>query len=264
LIVSGTNAARRAINEEVRKNLGLEGNGRQVETLENKDLTRAELKQIEKYAVGDYAKPRRSYRSLNVKARELCRVVEVNSSHVVLEKPDGNRVKWEPIKQNKFSIYRPEFREIAAGDRIRITENDHQKGLNNGDYAIVRKVEKDRIHIAREDGKEFSLEPSKPLHLDHGYCSTVHSAQGRTCERVLMDVDVQSLTSSRDTYYVALSRARREAKIYTNNRERLPEMMARENLKEAALEISLLPKFQGSFEPKALQGIKKQELNMDI
>jgi ATP-dependent exoDNAse (exonuclease V) alpha subunit len=52
-----------------------------------------------------------------------------------------------------------------------------------------------------------------------------------------MYANVQSLTSSKDTYYVALSRARREVKIYTNDRERLPEMMARENVKEAALEI---------------------------
>jgi len=237
LIVSGTNAARKAINEEVRKNLGLGENGKQVEILENKDLTRAEVKQIEKYSVGDYVKPHRSYRSLNIEAKELCKVVEVNASHVVLEKSDGNRINWEPVRQSKFSVYQPEIRELAAGDRVRITENDHQKGLNNGDHAIVKKIDKDRIHFARKDGKEFSLEPSRPLHLDHGYCSTVHSAQGRTCERVLMDADVQSLTSSRDTYYVALSRARHEAKIYTNDRERLPAMMARENVKEAALEI---------------------------
>jgi hypothetical protein len=221
----------------VRKNLGLAEKGQRIEILENKDLTRAEVKQIEKYSVGDYVKPHRSYRSLNMEAKDLCKVVEVNSSHVVLEKPDGNRVKWEPVKQSKFSVYRPEVRALATGDRVRITENDHHRGLNNGDYVIVKKIEKDRIHFAREDGKDFSLEPSKPLHLDHGYCSTVHSAQGRTCERVLMDANVQSLTSSKDTYYVALSRARREVKIYTNDRERLPEMMARENVKEAALEI---------------------------
>jgi conjugative relaxase-like TrwC/TraI family protein len=237
LIVSGTNAARKAINEEVRKNLGLTEKNLRIEILENKDLTRAEVKQIEKYSVGDYVKPHRSYRSLNMEAKELCKVVEVNASHVILEKPDGDRVNWEPVKQSKFSVYRPEIRELAAGDRVRISENDSHRGLNNGDYAMVRKIEKDRIHFAREDGKDFSLEPSKPLHLDHGYCSTVHSAQGRTCERVLMDANVQSLTSSKDTYYVALSRARREVKIYTNDRERLPEMMARENVKEAALEI---------------------------
>lgn len=242
LIVSGTNAARKAINEEVRKNLGLAEKGQRIEILENKDLTRAEVKQIEKYSVGDYIKPHRSYRSLNMEAKELCKVVEVNASHVVLEKPDGNRINWEPVRQSKFSVYHTEVRELAAGDRIRITENDHQRVLNNGDYAVVKSVEKDRIHFAREDGKEFSLESSRPLHLDHGYCSTVHSAQGRTCERVLMDADVQSLTSSRDTYYVALSRARLEAKIYTNDRERLPEMMTRENVKEAALEIHRGPR----------------------
>ncbi|HCU23920.1 MAG TPA: hypothetical protein DF383_02795, partial [Deltaproteobacteria bacterium] len=71
LIVSGTNAARRAINEEVRKNLGLKGQGRQVEILENKDLTRAEIKRIENYSVGDYVKAHRSYRSLNLKSQEL-------------------------------------------------------------------------------------------------------------------------------------------------------------------------------------------------
>lgn len=104
--------------------------------------------------------------------------------------------------------------------------------------AKVKKIEENHIHFEREDGKEFTMDKSKPLHLDHGYCSTVHSAQGRTCERVLMDADVHSLTSFKDTYYVALSRARTEAKIYTNDRERFPEIMSRgENVKEAALEI---------------------------
>ncbi len=237
LIVSGTNVARRAINEQIRKNLGLEGKGLRIEILENKDLTKAEVKRIEKYSVGDFVKPHRSYRSLNLKNNELCKVVKVNSSDVVLEKSDKTRIKWEPTRQNKFGVYRSEKREVALGDRVRITENDHQKDLRNGDMATVKKIEKDQIHFEREGGKDFSLNNSKPLHLDHGYCSTVYSAQGRTCERVLMDADVQSLTSSKDTYYVALSRARREAKIYTNERERLPEMMARENVKEAALEI---------------------------
>lgn len=241
LIVSGTNAARKAINEEVRKGLDLEGKGLEIEILENKDLTRAEIKQIEKYSVGDYVKSHRVYRSLNLKNQELCKVVAVQSTCVVLEKSDGKQIKWEPARRNKFSVYRPERREVALGDRIRITENDHSKGLNNGDMAMVKKIEKKQIYLEREDGKTFSLERTKPLHLDHGYCSTVHSAQGRTCERVLMDADVQSLTSSRDTYYVAISRARKEAKIYTNDRERLPEIMARENIKEAALEINHLP-----------------------
>lgn len=83
--------------------------------------------------------------------------------------------------------------------------------------------------------------PALPQNLDHGYCSTVHSAQGKTCDRVLIEADTKSLTSAQDNYYVAISRARHEAKIYTNDRGRLPEMMAREHLREAALEIQPPP-----------------------
>lgn len=57
-------------------------------------------------------------------------------------------------------------------------------------------------------------------------------------ERVLIEADTKSLTSAQDNYYVAISRARHEVKIYTNDREKLPEAMSRENVKETALEIS--------------------------
>lgn len=237
LMVSGTNAARKIINEQVRKKLNLSGSGIQIEILENKDLTKAEIKQTEKYAVGDYVKPHRKYRSLNLKNRELCKVVKVDSLYVVLEKANGNLLHWDPTRHCKFSVYKCEKRELTQGDKVRITENDRRLDLNNGDMARVKEIGRDQIRFEREDGKGFGWNISKPLHLEHGYCSTVHSAQGRTCERVLIEADVHSITSSKDTYYVALSRARREAKIYTNDRERLPEMMARENVKKAALEI---------------------------
>jgi len=53
----------------------------------------------------------------------------------------------------------------------------------------------------------------------------------------LIEADTKSLTSAQDNYYVAISRARQEAKIYTNDRTKLPEARSRENVKETALEI---------------------------
>lgn len=41
----------------------------------------------------------------------------------------------------------------------------------------------------------------------------------------------------RDLYYVAISRARYEATIYTNSRSELPEALNREAIKTAALDI---------------------------
>jgi ATP-dependent exoDNAse (exonuclease V) alpha subunit len=65
----------------------------------------------------------------------------------------------------------------------------------------------------------------------------VHSSQGTTAERVLIDAASTSRTTAKDVYYVAISRAQREARIYTNDRNALPAAVERENVKHAALDL---------------------------
>ena len=64
------------------------------------------------------------------------------------------------------------------------------------------------------------------------------SAQGLTSNRVMIDADTHSLTSARDVYYVAISRARHEARIYTDDSSKLPVAFNRENHKLAALDLA--------------------------
>jgi Ser/Thr protein kinase RdoA (MazF antagonist) len=45
------------------------------------------------------------------------------------------------------------------------------------------------------------------------------------------------MTTAKDVYYVAISRARHEARIYTDSVKELPAAIARENVKLAALDI---------------------------
>lgn len=86
-------------------------------------------------------------------------------------------------------------------------------------------------------GELVILDTSEALHLDHGYCTTVHAAQGRTCQRVLVDADVSSAMANESLYYVAISRARSEVGIYTDDRSMLPDAMARLDEKPAALDL---------------------------
>ncbi|MCC4622652.1 ATP-binding domain-containing protein [Xanthomonas cassavae CFBP 4642] len=76
---------------------------------------------------------------------------------------------------------------------------------------------------------------NKPLHLEHAYASTVHSSQGLSNDRVLIALDTKSRTTSMNLYYVAISRARQEARVYTNNRGELPAAIARRFDKTTAL-----------------------------
>ena len=57
-------------------------------------------------------------------------------------------------------------------------------------------------------------------------------------DRVLIDAHAQSRTTAKDVFYVALSRARFEATVYTNNKDALPKAITRNNLKFAALDLS--------------------------
>ena len=81
------------------------------------------------------------------------------------------------------------------------------------------------------------LPTDRPLHMDHAYATTVHSSQGTTAERVLIDAATGSRTTGKDVYYVAISRARQEARIYADDRAKLPLVVQREHAKHAAMEL---------------------------
>jgi len=58
-----------------------------------------------------------------------------------------------------------------------------------------------------------------------------------TADRIFIDAATHSRTTTKDVYYVAISRARLEARIYTNEVEKLPQAIARGAHKHAALDL---------------------------
>lgn len=237
LVVSGTNEARRNINHKIRNNLNLIA-GKNIPTLEEKNFTKAQLRELSTYKTGDFIQTERNYQSMGMNKGDLAQIQEIKQSYIILQKSDGSITKWEPQKKNKVSVYHQNDKEIAVGEIVRFTRNDPEKQIHNGDRGKVITIDENQnIYLQKENGKMLKLDGGKPLHLEYGYCSTVHAAQGKTCDRVLIEADTKSLTSARDNYYVAISRARHEVKIYTNDKDKLPEAMNRLNDKQSALEI---------------------------
>jgi len=241
-VVSGTRYARAQINSAIRQKLGLTGQGIEVTFLDRKDMTRAQRTSTLSYQVDDILLAEKNYVSLGLQRGDFAKVIDQQNGNIVLEKADGSQVNWRPALSPDFSAFTAEKRELAIGDQIRFTANSHEQGVINGDQAIVIDVDeyKQQIQVKLADGKFLMLNAFTPLAIDYGYCSTVHAAQGQTCDRVLIDADTHSLTSSESTFYVAISRARHEAKIYTDDREMLPYAMSREHEKKSALDIKSL------------------------
>ena len=78
----------------------------------------------------------------------------------------------------------------------------------------------------------------------------------------MVDIDTKSRSTNDAAYYVEISRARFEAKIYTNDRTKLPDAVQRTSEKTAALDVA----YQKGTEARLRQNViqLKQIGNLDV
>ncbi|RZL90100.1 MAG: conjugative relaxase domain-containing protein, partial [Variovorax sp.] len=242
LIVAGTNDARRAINALVREGLSLP-NGQPVEVLNNVDMTRAELQSAQSYDAGQIVVPQRSYSRELVQGEQLTVVShDITRNTLTVEREGGQRVTFDPARSSMLRLYEKETVDLAPGDWVRVTANDRALGVCNGERCQVGAVELGHVILHRSargsSAKEdIRIDRRRPMHLQHGYASTIHSAQGLTRNRVLVDANTKSLTSNRAVFYVAISRPKNDITLFTDDASKLAAAMSREPKKFAALEL---------------------------
>ena len=95
------------------------------------------------------------------------------------------------------------------------------------------------LSIQLDSGRRVQLDVAESRHLDYGYTVTSHSSQGQTVDRALLYIDTEqtgALALNSRLAYVAVSRARHEVSIYTNDSEKLAEALSRQTTKSSALE----------------------------
>jgi ATP-dependent exoDNAse (exonuclease V) alpha subunit len=237
LVITGTNQSRKAINEGIQQALGLKGTGREYTLLDRLDTTQAERRHSKYYEKGAVIIPERDY-AIGLRRGEQYEVLDTGpGNRLTVRGPDGAVSTFSPAQTTQLSVYQPERIEVAVGDQIKVTCNDKDRDLANGDRLTVREVRETEI-VVESHGRSIKLDATRAMYAALAYASTVHSAQGLTSDKVLINLDTCSLTTSKDVYYVAVSRARFEAEIFTDNRARLPRAVLREAPKTAAQELA--------------------------
>lgn len=124
----------------------------------------------------------------------------------------------------RFEVFRAGTLVVAPGEVIRIMHNGKtETGLhrvNNGTLFTVKKVRPDG-GLSLTNGWE--LAPGFG-HVAHGYVTTSHSAQGSSVQRVFIGQSADAgRAASREQFYVSVSRGKRQAVIYTDDK---PELLA--------------------------------------
>ena len=139
-----------------------------------------------------------------------------------------------------MTLYRETERAFSEGDRIQFTAPDREQRISNRELGTIEKIDgSGNLRIRLDSGRAIAFNIRENPHLDHGYAVTSHSSQGQTADRVLIHVDTEhggEKLINRRLAYVAVSRGRYDAQIYTNDKNALAEGLGREVSHRSALE----------------------------
>lgn len=215
------------IREHLKRDGTLSGPALRVDTLEDKRLTREEARHVQSYAIGDRVTFRADYANGIAKGvyYRVAAIDQPNGS-LRLEGTGGNAIVWAPAKSGSSQVqaYGVTVREVMAGDRISWTRNDPTCHRVNGHGATVVAVQDNGTIRVRDQRGTQTIDPSdsRHQHFRHAYVSTVHAAQGRTADRVLVNAEsFRTNLLSQKSFYVAISRARSDIRLYTDDRKEL-------------------------------------------
>jgi conjugative relaxase-like TrwC/TraI family protein len=236
LVVSPTHAegdkVTAAIRERLKKEGKLDGTEQRVGALESANLTQAQREDAE-----------------TLKAHEGSQACFVRHGLV----PAGKRITITEenaealAKQgSRFVVYTPRDLDLAKGDLLRATagiKDTDGKRIDNGTMlTYLGTTDTGKLRVETASGAKRTL-PADVGHLQHGYVTTSHSAQGRTVQRVLIHAPTATFGAvDKATGYVAISRGKEKATIFTDDKEELLAAANRERPRLLASELVRRPR----------------------
>ena len=166
--------------------------------------------------------------------------MDADRNLLTVQRGDGEQITYDPRRLQGVNVYREAEREFSAGDRIQFTAPNKDEHIANRQLGTIEQIDADgNLQIRLDSGREVDLNLRDHPHLDYGYAVTSHSGQGATADRVLVHVDTENahekLINSR-LAYVAVSRGRYDAQIYTNDAGKLGDELSPEVSKHSAID----------------------------
>jgi conjugative relaxase-like TrwC/TraI family protein len=247
LVVAPDHRSRRDLNERIHALLQQAGrvspDEHGVRVLEpRQEVTGADRQWAEQYARGDVVRYTTGSRTLQIRAGDYARIthIEAAKNRVTVVRTNGESVTYDPRRLQGVTIYRESQRALAAGDRVQFTAPFRERQVANRELGTLEHIDgSGRVRVQLESGRRVAFTLEAYPHLDYGYAVTSHSSQGQTADRVLIDVDTATLGPqlvNRRLAYVAVSRGRYDAQIYTNDASQLSDALSRDISHRSAIE----------------------------
>jgi ATP-dependent exoDNAse (exonuclease V) alpha subunit len=249
LVVSPDNQSRMEINRmihaEMQETGQVDHRGRNMRVLvARQEITGADRQWAEQYEPGNIVRYTKGSKTQGIEAGEYARVERVNAKENLLtvKREAGKQVSYDPRRLQGVALYRETERAFAQGDRVQFTAPNREQHIANRELGTIEKIEVNgNLQLRMDSGRRVRFNIKENPHLDYGYAVTSHSSQGQTADRVLVHVDTEQAGEKRVNRrfaYVAVSRGRYDAQIYTNNGADLAQRLERDVSHRSAMETS--------------------------
>ena len=238
-LVTPTNHTRAAINAHVRAGLRkdgtLDGESYTVKSLAPLHLTRVEAADPRSYKTGDVIIPHQSVPAAGLVKGKLYDVIDVytRAQHIILKDRASHKTfPFAPAQNSKasqaVSVYEEAEREFAAGDKVKFRIPDRREGITNGETGIITHTADLEMRIKLGSGKFAYLDWTSlaAAGMDHAYALTTHDFQGATVDKIIVAMGAYERLADQKNFYVAVSRARDDVTLITDNPHELAERLA--------------------------------------
>jgi hypothetical protein len=239
LVVAQTWSEVHAANDAIRSALrlaGKVGEGKTLTTFQPIDRSEAQKRDARFYEAGQALFFLKRY-GRHAKG-EVSEVVDANERGVIVVK-DGRHSSVSYRYAERFTVVKRADLEIAPGDRLQLKANSRSlegARVHNGELVTVACVESTGALVVNDErGATKTLAPSQRL-LVRGYAVTSYASQGKTADTVIVADAGNRAATSRQQWYVSISRGRKNVVVLTPDRTALRENIQRSSERELALE----------------------------
>jgi conjugative relaxase-like TrwC/TraI family protein len=150
----------------------------------------------------------------------------------------GKKQVIDLSQAKRFTLYQQKEINLAKGDKVRITKGGKTREgirINNGDLFTIKGFTREG-HIQLHTGRTL---PADFGHIAHGYVTTSHSSQGKTVDHVFIAQSSQSVpASSKQQFYVSISRGREQCRIYTDDKKALEQAVKQDSQRMTARQVA--------------------------
>ncbi|MDO9177178.1 MAG: MobF family relaxase [Agitococcus sp.] len=218
LMISSTNRERNVINHLVRNKMieaGAISNERQLDTLSAIDMSDIDKLFAQNYALGQVVVANKQgiigkngeqgiIVSTDMKANAITIQKEDNTTHTIVLSKSAAMI----------SVFNQRKKQLGIGERILFGRNNKKLNVKNGQIGIVTAISGETITIKKQ-GKSIAINVNEYPYLDYSYCISDVKAQGKTSKNVI--IAAHSQRSSRASFYVQLTRAKKNLQFFIND-----------------------------------------------